>query len=320
MRLLVPRFTAARLVVVKRAVDDTENFEAQHLERRKNTMNTLTSGRRGLRYTVLTAAIAAAALGTIAPAFAHENETRSYPDCPLLVEGDSGDCVARLQHDLNMVNTYYNLPQTGFFGVLTRTAVLDFQGRNGLDADGNVGGETTDVLADQASPEDFVQSPRPGPPLESSEPAPYQAAPPVNPGSEILAERCPPQEYATLDAYLSGEVASPNCFPYQPDIEETKTGRRALDPFTDGCSGRSWEDDAFFDRNDACATHDYGYDLIRFGVDSFGESDVDNYFYEDMLADCEDRIFEAVCVDSAQFYRAGVRFGSAKPGDTISVS
>lgn len=284
-------------------------------------MNTLTSGRRGLRYAVVTASIAAAALGTIAPAFAHENETRSYPDCPLLIEGDSGGCVARLQRDLNMMNTYYNLPQTGFFGVLTRTAVLDFQGRNGLDADGNVGGETADVLADQASLGDFVQSPRPGPPLKSIELAPYQAAPPVNPESEILAERCPPQEYATLDAYLSGAVAPPNCFPYQPDIEETKAGQRALDPFTDGCSGPGWEDDTFFDRNDACATHDYGYDLIRFGVDSFGESDVDNYFYEDMLADCEGRIAEPICVDSAQTYRVIVgRGGTAKPGDPISAS
>jgi len=245
------------------------------------------------------------------PQAADADEQRSYPGCPLLLEGNQNRCVERLQHDLNAVNSSYNLPETGFFGPLTRTAVLDFQGRNKLPADGNVGSETADLLADQATSSSFVPSPRPGAPLS-----------PINPDSDVLAERCPPQQYATIAEYLTGASAPPNCFPYQPDIEDTEAGRRALDPFSDGCSGRSWEDDLFFDRNDACSTHDYGYDLIRFGVDTFGESNVDNYFYQDMIADCEARVrfFEDVCLDSAGAYRAGVRFGSARPGDHISTS
>ena len=85
------------------------------------------------------------------PQAADADEQRSYPGCPLLLEGNQNRCVERLQHDLNAVNSSYNLPETGFFGPLTRTAVLDFQGRNKLPADGNVGSETADLLADQAT-------------------------------------------------------------------------------------------------------------------------------------------------------------------------
>jgi len=77
-------------------------------------------------------------------------DQRSYPDCPLLIEGMRGSYVERLQRDLNSVNSTYNLPKTGFFGALTRSAVLDFQGRNNLPADGNVGGDTADALTKQA--------------------------------------------------------------------------------------------------------------------------------------------------------------------------
>ena len=45
----------------------------------------------------------------------------------------------------------YDLTPDGKFGRLTRIAVLDFQGRNHLPADGNVGPVTANALLDQTS-------------------------------------------------------------------------------------------------------------------------------------------------------------------------
>lgn len=78
-------------------------------------------------------------------------QDRSYRDCPLLLEGQTHPCVARLPNDLNVVNADYDLPGTNVFGPATRTAVLDFQGRNDLPADGNVGAGTADLLEKQAA-------------------------------------------------------------------------------------------------------------------------------------------------------------------------
>lgn len=77
------------------------------------------------------------------------SEQQSYSGCPLLLEGQTSDCVRRLQRDLNAVSDSYDLPVTGFFGPKTRAAVLDFQGRNRLPADGNVGRATADLLVTQ---------------------------------------------------------------------------------------------------------------------------------------------------------------------------
>jgi peptidoglycan hydrolase-like protein with peptidoglycan-binding domain len=74
---------------------------------------------------------------------------RSFPGCPLLIERFSGDCVVQLHRALNSVNSAYGLTEDGKFGPMTRIAVLDFQGRNHLGADGNVGGITADELLRQ---------------------------------------------------------------------------------------------------------------------------------------------------------------------------
>jgi peptidoglycan hydrolase-like protein with peptidoglycan-binding domain len=88
----------------------------------------------------------------------------SFPDCPVLSENNStGPCVQRLQNDLNAVNSGYGLTPDGTFGADTRIAVLDFQGRNHLGADGIVGAETADLLAAQAQAMGSVATPQPGP-------------------------------------------------------------------------------------------------------------------------------------------------------------
>jgi peptidoglycan hydrolase-like protein with peptidoglycan-binding domain len=74
----------------------------------------------------------------------------SLGGCPLLLENKStGPCVVALQQELNAVNPAYGLSVDGNFGSATRIAVLDFQGRNNLPADGNVGAETASALQEQ---------------------------------------------------------------------------------------------------------------------------------------------------------------------------
>ncbi len=144
------------------------------------------------------------------PTSTDPNDRRSYPGCPLLLEGDQSTCVERLQHDLNLANSSYDLPKTGFFGVLTRTAVLDFQGRHGLPADGNVGGETADLLADQAASNDNVPSPGPG--TSGASPAPPQV-------SEAFSNRvatfnvCNPNPCDRSAEAIAAEVAK-----YKPQV------------------------------------------------------------------------------------------------------
>jgi hypothetical protein len=97
-------------------------------------------------------------------------DSGSFDGCPLLSEGDSGDCVKTLQFDLDEVNPAYNLQQDGEFGSATRIAVLDFQGRNHLGADGLVGSEVASALRRQLSD-------------------PVQASPPVYPECAALTDQ-----------------------------------------------------------------------------------------------------------------------------------
>lgn len=103
------------------------------------------------RIIVALVASALAIFGHAGPAAAANDDTnvRSFPGCPLLIERFSGDCVVQLQRALNSVNSAYGLTEDGQFGPMTRIAVLDFQGRNRLGADGNVGGITADELLRQ---------------------------------------------------------------------------------------------------------------------------------------------------------------------------
>ena len=96
------------------------------------------------------ALLAALSFGAGTASATPANELRSFPGCPLLLESrSSGPCVQALQTYLNIVYGGYGLVEDGQFGAPTRIAVLDFQGRNHLPADGNVGGTTADELLAQ---------------------------------------------------------------------------------------------------------------------------------------------------------------------------
>jgi len=124
-----------------------------------------------LRKFVLIAVISTALLGIPAYAHAQAPDPGSFPNCPLLLEGQSADCVRALQTYLNIDNYGYRLTADGIFGPATRIAVLDFQGRNHLPADGNVGPVTAGALltrVDEVRRDievNSVPTPRPGAPL-----------------------------------------------------------------------------------------------------------------------------------------------------------
>ncbi|MGC9506121.1 peptidoglycan-binding protein [Baaleninema sp.] len=69
---------------------------------------------------------------------------------------DSGADVIELQQRLNELG-YLNIQPTGFFGVLTQEAVLNFQADRGLEVDGDVGDRTWDrLLALTSFPSSYV--------------------------------------------------------------------------------------------------------------------------------------------------------------------
>lgn len=107
-------------------------------------------------------------MGSFAAGAAVADTGNSFPGCPQLNEGDSGPCVAKLQRELNAVHSEYNLPSDSqTFGPATRIALLDFQGRNHLGADGRFGAVAASELQRQyeaASGSNSAPPHRPGTP------------------------------------------------------------------------------------------------------------------------------------------------------------
>ena len=69
---------------------------------------------------------------------------------PALHTGSQGEKVWKLQEMLQELG-YYTDTVDGQFGPGTRDAVIDFQKKNGLDADGYAGEETQSVLFSEAA-------------------------------------------------------------------------------------------------------------------------------------------------------------------------
>src|SRR4051794_17426838 len=69
---------------------------------------------------------------------------------------------------------------------------------------------------------------------------------------------CLRSENPTVAGYASGAECPPVGFPYDPRVDMTKAGLRAMDPFTDGCSTpvRHINTGPTFNFINACATHD----------------------------------------------------------------
>jgi hypothetical protein len=131
----------------------------------------------------------------------------------------------------------------------------------------------------------------------------------ARPGSAV----CELRAVATAIEYQTGVVCPPEGFArvmgYQPVLAHTEGGWRYLRPDAE-CSGPLSDRGPFWDFADACATHDYGYDLVRFGVGD--RSATDALFRDDLLTSCAAQgMGKAPCKALAEWAYAALRVGEA---------
>jgi hypothetical protein len=108
--------------------------------------------------------------------------------------------------------------------------------------------------------------------------------------------------------FLSGSACPPDGFPYVPEAIPVAGGIRMTDPNGSCSSGSIPPSTTHYDFRAACATHDYGYDLLRYLELGGGRRRaVDRFFLNDMTAGCAVRIEESKkrCLTAAGLaYRA----------------
>lgn len=127
--------------------------------------------------------------------------------------------------------------------------------------------------------------------------------------------RCRAMPGARTMDYLVGVACPPGdlvrLMGYEPVLREAANGWRYTKPaWANGhCSGPVRNTGPFWDFTLACQAHDYGYDLVRFGVGNRGEAD--RLLYEDMLASCEGEggLGGAGCRTIAASARSVLKFG-----------
>lgn len=107
------------------------------------------------------------------------------------------------------------------------------------------------------------------------------------------AADCRPDPGASTAEYLVGVACPPDGFVralgYQPVLVRTPSGWRYTRPAWTGaeCNGPMGDEGLFWDFAELCRVHDYGYDLVRFGIGDRGQAD--GLLYNDMMASCSDR-------------------------------
>ncbi len=142
------------------------------------------------------------------------------------------------------------------------------------------------------------------------------ARPLVVPGSPV----CRDSANATTREYLVGRACPPDgfarAFGYRPVLLETPYGWRYTRPRSvgGGCSGPLDDVGPFWDFTVACRAHDYGYDLVRFGVAD--RRDADALLYHDMMSSCGLRapIPGGACRMVADSAHAVLEVGDVAPG------
>ena len=135
------------------------------------------------------------------------------------------------------------------------------------------------------------------------------------PGEAPSSQHCEVRESASTAEYLTGLVCPPPGFAaaagYEPELVVTPSGWRFVRPPSVGaeCSGPLDDTGPFWDFAAACGTHDYGYDLVRFGEGR--RRDVDVLLYEDMLWSCDGRGIGAseACRGVAEWAHAALAIG-----------
>ena len=114
---------------------------------------------------------------------------------------------------------------------------------------------------------------------------------------------CPPEGFA-------------NVIGYEPVLVRTPAGWRYVRPASadGGCSGPLSDRGPFWDFGDACRAHDYGYDLVRFGVGDRAEAD--DLLYRDMKRACvaNRALGHQACKALADSAHAALWVGEVSPG------
>lgn len=114
-------------------------------------------------------------------------------------------------------------------------------------------------------------------------------APEPTPGASL----CRGMSEGTTEAYLTGLACPPigfsETFGYEPVLVKTPAGWRfTRPPEADGrCNGPLGGLDDTMGFVSACRAHDYGYDLVRFGMGVRAEAD--ELLYRDMMTICFER-------------------------------
>lgn len=145
------------------------------------------------------------------------------------------------------------------------------------------------------------------------------------PAEAAGSPRCVVDTSGGTVAYLVGEACPPEGFVetmgYEPVLIQTAYGWRYAKPAeADGrCSGPISDRGPFWDFTAACQTHDYGYDLVRFGVGR--RADADRVLFRDMMADCHRRgvVETGACKALAEWARAVLEIGDVTGFEPESV-
>lgn len=135
------------------------------------------------------------------------------------------------------------------------------------------------------------------------------------------ASTCVTRPRATALEYLTGVACPPRRFAevlgYEPVLVRTTAGWRYVRPDAE-CSGPLADRGPFWDFAQACGTHDYGYDLVRFGI---GDRAVtDTLLHEDMLRGCaREGLGQAPCKALAEWAYAALQIGDANGFDPARI-
>ncbi len=126
---------------------------------------------------------------------------------------------------------------------------------------------------------------------------------------------CRQDPTATTQELLTGEACPPEGFAatmgYEPVLKDTPYGWRYTKPDWAGgfCSPPLTDHGPSWDFQTACQTHDYGYDLVRFGVGD--RADADTLLYEDMMRTCTRGVDGTLCRAAARWAHTVLVVGDA---------
>jgi len=133
-------------------------------------------------------------------------------------------------------------------------------------------------------------------------------------------ETCRRLPWASTIAYETGVACPPEDFAetmgYEPVLMQTPAGWRYVRPASadGGCSGPLADEGPFWDFSGACRAHDYGYDLVRFGVGD--RASADELLYRDMKHSCASNapLGVTACKTLADSAHAVLWVGDVSPG------